>query len=309
VDQFELYQTSVHGKRLAAGDPNVATCIDCHSVHNIRAVKDAQAPVYPLNVPATCARCHADAKKMARYGIPTNQFADYQTSVHWEALSKKNDLAAPTCASCHGNHGAKPPEAESVSAVCGNCHVLFAQLYNQSVHQPIFSAGDGGGGCIVCHSNHGIHKPSTAMLAGAKAVCAGCHDAGTPPAQVAAQMAASIDGLDAALRNSQALLARAEKSGMEISEPQVKLLEGRDDLVKARLAMHSMQLAQVRTPIDAGMAVARQTLQAGEDALRERDYRRWGLAVSVLFIAIAILAIRLLIRRIESNRGGQPAAP
>lgn len=161
----------------------------------------------------------------------------------------------------------------------------------------------------MCHSNHGIHKPSTAMLAGAKAVCAGCHDAGTPPAQVAAQMAASIDGLDAALRNSQALLARAEKSGMEISEPQVKLLEGRDDLVKARLAMHSMQLAQVRTPIDAGMAVARQTLQAGEDALRERDYRRWGLAVSVLFIAIAILAIRLLIRRIESNRGGQPAAP
>jgi len=48
VDQFELYQTSVHGKRLAAGDTNVATCIDCHSVHDIRAVKDSQSPVHPL---------------------------------------------------------------------------------------------------------------------------------------------------------------------------------------------------------------------------------------------------------------------
>ena len=54
VDQFELYQTSVHGKRLAAGDTAVATCIDCHSVHDIRAVKDTTAPVHPLRVSETC---------------------------------------------------------------------------------------------------------------------------------------------------------------------------------------------------------------------------------------------------------------
>ena len=45
VDQLAEYQTSVHGKRLAAGDDAVATCIDCHSVHDIRAVKDAGSPV------------------------------------------------------------------------------------------------------------------------------------------------------------------------------------------------------------------------------------------------------------------------
>jgi len=45
ADQYELYQTSIHGKLLAAGDDNVATCIDCHSVHDIRPVKDALAPV------------------------------------------------------------------------------------------------------------------------------------------------------------------------------------------------------------------------------------------------------------------------
>ena len=170
VDQFELYQTSVHGKRLAAGDANVATCIDCHSVHDIRAVKDSQSPVHPLRVGETCSRCHSDQKRMASYKIPTNQFEQYRTSVHFAAMTKRGDLSAPSCASCHGNHGAKPPQVESVSEVCGSCHALYAELYNKSVHKAIFSGAGGGGGCIVCHSNHGIQQPSTAMLIGANAV-------------------------------------------------------------------------------------------------------------------------------------------
>ena len=138
--------------------------------------------MHPLRVSETCSHCHADAQKMAKYKIPTNQFQEYHTSVHWEALSKRGDLSAPTCASCHGNHGAKPPQVESVSAVCGSCHVLFEKLYDKSVHNAVFSGAGGGGGCMVCHSNHAVHYPSTAMLAGPKAVCSGCHDAGTAPA-------------------------------------------------------------------------------------------------------------------------------
>ena len=301
VDQFELYQTSVHGKRLAAGDAAVATCIDCHSVHDIRAVKDTAAPVHPLHVSETCAHCHSDAQKMAPYKIPTNQFEDYKTSVHWEALTKRGDLSAPTCASCHGNHGAKPPQVESVSAVCGTCHVLFEQLYEKSVHNAVFSGEGGGGGCMVCHSNHAVHYPSTAMLAGPKSVCAGCHEAGSAPAGTAAQMAGWLDGLDAALKKSETLLASAEKSGMEVSEAQVRVIDGRENLVKARLAFHSMKPADVEHPVEAGMAIARSTQKAGEFALHEKDVRRMGLAVSVLLIGIAILAIRLLLRRMESN--------
>ncbi len=301
VDQLELYETSVHGKRLAAGDSNVATCIDCHSVHDIRAVKDSMSPVHPLHVADTCSHCHSDHQKMAAYKIPTNQFEEYRTSVHWQALTKRGDLSAPSCASCHGNHGAKPPQVESVSAVCGTCHVLYEQLYSKSVHKAIFSGEGGGGGCVVCHSNHGIHQPSTAMLAGASAVCKSCHEDGSDPAKTAAQFASWIDGLDAALKQSEAVLAKAETSGMEVSEAQVRLIDGRENLVKSRLVLHSMQPAEVRKPIDAGMAVAKETLQAGQAALRERDFRRMGLAVSVILIGIAILAIRSLIRRIEAN--------
>ena len=302
VDQFELYQTSVHGKRLASGDESVATCIDCHSVHDIRAVKDPQAPVYPVHLPETCGRCHADQRRMAKYGIPTTQLADYQTSVHWNALKIRGDLSAPTCASCHGNHGAKPPQVESVAAVCGSCHVMFAQLYGKSVHEPIFSAASGGGGCIVCHSNHGIHQPSTAMLAGPKAVCSQCHEADTPGGQVAAQMAKWIDGLDSALKDSESVLKRADQYGMEVSEAQVRLGDGRENLVKARLALHSFKPEEVKKPIEAGMAIATETLRAGEAALHEKDVRRMGLAVSVLLIGFTILAIWALIRRLEGGR-------
>jgi hypothetical protein len=308
VDQFELYKTSVHGKRLAVGDENVATCVDCHSVHDIRAVKDATSPVYPLHIPDTCGRCHADAKKMAKYAIPTNQLEQYGTSVHWNALSKGGDLSAPTCVSCHGNHGAKPPQVESVAAVCGSCHVLFQQLYEKSPHEPVFSAA-GGGGCIVCHSNHGIHQPSTAMLVGPNAVCSQCHEPSTAGGNAAAKMAGWIDTLGGSLKHSDEVLEKAERYGMEVSEAQARLGDGRENLVKARLALHSFQPEGMHKPIEAGMAIADETLHAGQAALKEKDFRRFGLAVSALFIAITVAAIWLVIRRLEANGSGYLDAP
>jgi predicted CXXCH cytochrome family protein len=306
VDQLELYKTSIHGKRLATGDENVATCVDCHSVHDIRAVKDALAPVSKARLPETCGRCHADATKMAKYKIPTDQLAHYQTSVHWAAL-KKGDVSAPNCASCHGNHGAKPPEVESVAAVCGSCHVLFAQLYQKSVHQPIFSGAEGGGGCVVCHSNHGIQQPSTAMLAGPKAVCAGCHEPDSAGGKTAAQMAKWLDDLGSSLKQSESVLAEADRSGMEVSEAQVRLADGRESLVKARLAMHAFQPEEMHKPILEGMAIANETLKAGETALHEKTVRRMGLALSVLLIAITVLAVRLVIKQMESDGSGYAA--
>jgi nitrate/TMAO reductase-like tetraheme cytochrome c subunit len=303
VDQFELYKTSVHGKKLAGGDDNVATCIDCHSVHDIRAVKDPQSPVYPLHIPDTCGRCHADAQRMAKYGIPTNQLEQYRTSVHYADL-KNGDLAAPTCASCHGNHGAKPPDVESVAAVCGNCHALFAQNYDKSVHAPIFSGASGGGGCIVCHSNHGIKQPSTAMLIGPKSVCASCHDPGTQGARTAAQMADWINSLDAALKHSETVVTQADKVGMEVSEAEVRLGDGRENLVKARLAMHTFQPDEMHKPIEAGIAIANETLHDGQAALHEKDIRRRGLVISAFFIALTVFGIWLLIKRLESNGSG-----
>ena len=82
VDQAIEFASSVHGKRLAAGDTNVATCASCHGAHGVRPVKDALSPVYPTRVAATCAACHASPSHMATYTLadgsplPTSQLAD-----------------------------------------------------------------------------------------------------------------------------------------------------------------------------------------------------------------------------------------
>jgi hypothetical protein len=112
TDQLNQYHTSMHGKRLAAGDTKVAVCTDCHSVHDLRPPSDPRSTVNPVNMAKTCSRCHSDAAYMKQYGIPTDQFAKYSTSVHHDAMVVRGDLSAPTCTTCHGNHGAVPPGVE-----------------------------------------------------------------------------------------------------------------------------------------------------------------------------------------------------
>src|ERR1017187_931769 len=178
TDQLAEYHTSVHGKRLVAGDPKVAVCIDCHSVHDIRPPSDPRSTVNPVNVATTCSRCHADANYMKSYGIPTDQFAKYNTSVHHDALAVRGDLSAPTCTTCHGNHGAVPPGVDKVQNVCANCHTFQAQMYEKSSHFKAFQAASLPG-CVVCHSNHGLSHPTDAKLgAGPDAVCMRCHAPG-----------------------------------------------------------------------------------------------------------------------------------
>ncbi|HTM14678.1 MAG TPA: multiheme c-type cytochrome, partial [Bryobacteraceae bacterium] len=132
TDQESEYSTSVHGKRLKQGDQKVAVCTSCHGFHGVKAVKNSTAPVYPLQVAETCGSCHANPGYMQSYGIPTDQLAKWKASVHGEAMLKKQDLSAPTCNDCHGNHGAAPPSVASVANVCGTCHVRQADLFQKS---------------------------------------------------------------------------------------------------------------------------------------------------------------------------------
>jgi cytochrome b subunit of formate dehydrogenase len=57
----ESYLDSYHGWAVASGRDLVATCTDCHSVHEIRSPLDSLSTVHPANVTATCAGCHPGA--------------------------------------------------------------------------------------------------------------------------------------------------------------------------------------------------------------------------------------------------------
>ncbi|MBZ5510259.1 MAG: cytochrome c3 family protein [Acidobacteriia bacterium] len=302
TDQLAQYKTSVHGKRLAGGDSKVAVCIDCHGVHGIRAVKDPRSKVYPLNVADTCARCHADGKYMQAYPIKHDQFAGYSSSVHHDALAVRGDLSAPTCTTCHGNHGAAPPGVASVTNVCSTCHVFQAQLFDTSPHKAAFAAA-GLPGCVTCHSNHRITHPSDAMVGtGPQAVCTQCHSQGDAGFAVAGKIQQQFAALQNAIVKSDEVLTRAEQSGMEVSQAQLDLTSARDQLTKARVTLHSFTLAKIDADVKVGQETAEKTRQAGEKALRERDYRRAGLGISLLTIVAMLIGLKLYISRIESRK-------
>jgi hypothetical protein len=299
TDQLTQYQTSVHGKLLAKGDAKVAVCIDCHGVHDLRAPSDAASRVHPLRVAQTCARCHADAAYMKGYSIPTDQFAKYNTSVHHEAMVVRGDLSAPTCTTCHGNHGAAPPGVDSVRNVCSNCHVFQAQMYEKSTHKAAFQSS-GLPGCVVCHSNHGVTHPTDARLGtGSEAVCMQCHAPGDRCDKARVEMLAGLTRLSEAIKGADQVVGVAESSGMEVSEARLQQDQARDSLTKARVTIHSFQRALVDQDIQAGLKIAAQDLQAGKDALAERGYRRRGLGFALIFILLTVVGLFLYIRQIE----------
>jgi predicted CXXCH cytochrome family protein len=157
VDQLAQYMTSVHGKLLAAGRRRAAECVDCHSVHDTRAVSDPLSTASPQRISKTCARCHAST---------------------FDAFSNSR----------HGR--------------------LFT-----TQRLP---------GCTVCHSAHATEPATTAMLTGPTSVCARCHRPGTPPANLAEDMAQILSKLDAAGPGS------------------------KDALDRARVAVHSLNLEAVK---------------------------------------------------------------
>ncbi len=303
TDQVKEYYTSTHGKRFREGDQKVAVCISCHDVHAIRAVKDQMAWTYPTKVAETCSRCHGNAEYMKEYKIPTDQFEKYKQSIHYEMLTKRGDLASPTCSSCHGSHGATPPGIDSVANVCSHCHVVTAELFAKSAHEPAF-AELGMPACVTCHGNHDVMKPSDAMLTGGEGTpCATCHEANSAPLKKAAQLRTMVEGLSSQIDQAAAILTRAEHAGMEIGAPRFELLAAKESLIKARTETHSLKIEKVKAATDPGLIVAQKSFEHGQGLLAELQFRRKGLVVSMLVIGAVLVGLFLKIREVDRRRG------
>jgi predicted CXXCH cytochrome family protein len=246
---------------------------------------------------------------MQGYQIPTDQYAKYKKSVHAKALYVRQDLSAPTCNDCHGNHGATPPGIASVANVCGQCHMRQAELFRASPHKAAFDQKELGE-CLRCHSNHEIAKPSDQMLGtGEKSVCITCHTAGDQGFIAAGAMRARIDELIGSVDKSTEILDRAERAGMEVSRPKFEMKEATDALTHVRVLIHSSSTAEVDKVVAPGLAASVKGYQAGLDALAERSFRRKGLAVSLVFILFLATLVYLKVRDIErrQNESGDSA--
>jgi predicted CXXCH cytochrome family protein len=110
VDQLAQYTNSVHGLRLAAGRKRAAECVDCHGVHNTRAVSDPLSSASPARISRTCGKCHATTAEA---------FAD---SPH---ARKFITARRPGCTVCHDGHSMKAPTVAMLTgsrSVCASCH-------------------------------------------------------------------------------------------------------------------------------------------------------------------------------------------
>jgi hypothetical protein len=300
VDQELKYFTSVHGRRLKAGDDKVAACSDCHTAHSIRPAKDPASSVYAKNVPQTCGRCHADAKLMAPYKIPTDQLVQYIRSVHGRALLEKGDTAAPACNTCHGNHGAAPPGVADIGQVCGMCHVNNAEFFKSSPMAKAWAKRKFHM-CATCHTAHDIQHPTAQLLSSVNGLCLKCHRPDSASMKVAASMKSELELVESSYLGAKKAILAAEQKGMDMSEARDLWDAARMSMYQAKTAVHTFRAQDVAKIADQGIASARRAMKAAWDAVADFRNRRVGLGVASLLITCLVLAIYLKLRDIEGD--------
>jgi cytochrome b subunit of formate dehydrogenase len=162
------YEQSAHGVALKSGNAKVANCVDCHGSHEMQKGGDPASRVNRMNVPNTCAHCHAAVA------------AEYKESIHGTAYFSGNS-DAPVCTDCHGEHRILHPKDPNspvsklhVSAdVCTPCHnsVRLSEKFglasergasfDDSYHGLAVKAGKVEvANCASCHGFHDIRSSS-----------------------------------------------------------------------------------------------------------------------------------------------------
>jgi cytochrome b subunit of formate dehydrogenase len=180
------YATSIHGLSHALGASGAAQCWDCHGSHDIVPVKHGDSPVFKLNLPQTCAKCHSNTKLSAEYEMKHPEAASqYMESIHGRALLKMGLIVAPSCNDCHGVHNIKrtvdrdsPINHANIATTCGKCHVGIEDIYNKSVHGQLLAKGDQRAPvCTDCHTAHEVETPKNGhfkMISDQR--CGKCHE-------------------------------------------------------------------------------------------------------------------------------------
>jgi predicted CXXCH cytochrome family protein len=236
VDQFELYQTSRHGILLARGDMQVAVCSDCHGAHDILPATDPASRVFPTNIPRTCGTCHGDSTLVRQRKIK-NTYEEYLTSVHAHQLFDRGNLRAPTCVSCHGVHGAAPPEVGDVTKVCGRCHTAERRAFIAGPHAAGMARRNVPE-CIACHGDHGIQPSVTERLATG---CVKCHDKGSKLERMGPAMLADYQSAVDEIARAEKVIARADAVPMATEDYHARIEEARTYLREAMTAAHAVQ--------------------------------------------------------------------
>ena len=135
-DKEAVYQKSVHGKGVAAGNMDSAACNDCHNLHAIQKLgSEKEHREFHTKV---CLKCHSDEKMMARNKVDNVKVKSYMESYHGKNYRLGFPEKVAGCADCHTAH-AVLPENDPKSTVnpanlvktCGQCHTRATPLFTK----------------------------------------------------------------------------------------------------------------------------------------------------------------------------------
>lgn len=291
IDQYAIYQTSQHGRALAAGETRAAICSDCHGVHDVRRVSDPASAAASTRIVETCGGCHGDAGLMEEFGLDPGVAADYVSGVHGRALLEARNTAAPDCTSCHGAHGPAPPGVGDIDKICGSCHTDERRAFRAGAHYEGMLAA-ALPECASCHSNHAVHSLDTADLG---ELCGDCHGGDSAERAVGVEIHSLIESATAEVDAAEELTGSAERSAVRIEDYLSRLEEARTLLTEARSAVHAVSAGEVEL-------FARRARSIGEEVQIEihekidRSEAYIGLAVFWFYLATT-LAILFAYRR------------
>ena len=185
------YTESIHAKEFSCtachGGDATAVSLEAHAL-----TKGYTGRLDRKGIPALCASCHADPNQMKSFGLPTDQYAQYQTSQHGMRLAQ-GDVRVAICTDCHGTHRilrlqepTSPTARQNILVTCGRCHsdqTLMGEYnlpadqvekFRTSVHgvSLLDDEHPSAPTCATCHGAHGAVAPHVGSI---RAICGHCH--------------------------------------------------------------------------------------------------------------------------------------
>jgi hypothetical protein len=134
------------------------------------------------------------------------------------------------------------------------------------------------------------------------AVCIQCHEAGSEPYQLASRIKAGLDEFLSKLADAENSLDKADRRGVDVSDPRFKLMEAKTTLILVRNLTHALDLSEIEKKIAEGEGVISEVKAKAEAALKEARFRKRGLIIATFFILLLAIAIFLKIKQIEKKR-------
>lgn len=187
--ESQIYRESDHGRAVAAGRAEAATCKDCHGhSHTLLNSRNPASPVNRKNIHDTCAACHGKANTTINDQLTERKPVEtYDTTVHGVA-SRMGKTNAAVCSDCHGSHdlhGSANTDSRvnraHIPETCGRCHANVLSVYKQSIHGQASAHGiKESPVCTDCHGEHTIRSPedlgSSVFRGAVTKTCSGCHE-------------------------------------------------------------------------------------------------------------------------------------